>query len=90
MTAEDATSGLCGTVLESAAEHGESEKRDGNRTARRIRGEVRGSQMNAQVRGWLASFCKTVGFAYTGSNPVPATAPRTAPDLHKQVRGRCH
>ncbi|MBE1606935.1 hypothetical protein HEB94_003783 [Actinopolymorpha pittospori] len=36
----------------------------------------------------LLMLCKTVGFAYTGSNPVPATAVETAPDLHKQVRGR--
>ncbi|GAA5009862.1 hypothetical protein [Actinopolymorpha pittospori] len=36
----------------------------------------------------LASFCKTVGFAYTGSNPVPATPAETAPGLRKQVRGR--
>jgi hypothetical protein len=43
---------------------------------------------NAQVRASQRVHCKTVGFAYTGSNPVPATPAQTTPDLHVQVRGR--
>jgi len=33
--------------------------------------------MGRDARGNAAATCKTAGFAYTGSNPVPATPPLT-------------
>jgi hypothetical protein len=33
----------------------------------------------SQVRGLLADICKTVGLAYVGSNPTPATTCENSP-----------
>jgi hypothetical protein len=41
--------------------------------ARRIPGEPRRFRTSAQVRACLGDDCKTVGSAYVGSNPTPAT-----------------
>jgi hypothetical protein len=41
--------------------------------ARRIAGEVRVSMVELQVRIAIGDVCKTVGSAYVGSNPTPAT-----------------
>jgi len=39
------------------------------------------STVKAQVSEWAASFCKSVGFAFEGSNPSPATRLKRASDL---------
>ena len=39
----------------------------------RIRGEVQPSVTSRQARSYMAAVCKTVGSAYVGSNPTPAT-----------------
>ncbi len=39
----------------------------------RIRGEVQQSITSRQARSYMAGVCKTVGSAYVGSNPTPAT-----------------
>jgi hypothetical protein len=43
----------------------------------RIRPEVRRGVAAVQVRACLHAVCKTVGSAYVGSNPTPATTPAT-------------
>ena len=42
-------------------------------TLRRICGKIVRANAYAQVRGMSADICKTVGSAYVGSNPTPAT-----------------
>ena len=44
------------------------------------------TQVNSYVEGQTGAYCKTVGSAYVGSNPTPATPARTASDL--ELRGR--
>ena len=60
-----------------AMDHAEHVLIDGTsmpiRIARRIRGEVKVFTASLQVSKHVAAVCKTVGFAYPGSNPGPAT-----------------
>lgn len=46
---------------------------DGAPDARRMAGKVTDDRTFLQVTRLLAGLCQTVGSAYTGSNPTPAT-----------------
>lgn len=64
-----------------AMDHAEHVLIDGTsmpiRIARRIRGEVKVFTASLQVSEHVAAACKTVGSAYPGSNPGPATPAKT-------------
>ena len=47
------------------------------RRLRRIAGEVREDRASGQVRPRIGDGCKTVGSAYVGSNPTPATTQKS-------------
>ena len=51
--------------------------------ARLIAGEVGRLWASAQVRACFGAACKTVGFAFPGSNPGPATTSGNALELAK-------
>jgi hypothetical protein len=46
-----------------------------------------GDAAAVQVRAGLPAHCKSVGLAYEGSNPSPATPRETAPELRKRSQG---
>jgi hypothetical protein len=50
-------------------------------TLRRIHGKTVWQSAFAQVKGVSADICKTVGLAYVGSNPTPATSQNPRSDL---------
>jgi hypothetical protein len=43
------------------------------------RREMGKQQVSGYSDGWGSAFCKTVGLAYVGSNPTPATTSGNAP-----------
>jgi hypothetical protein len=56
--------------------------------ARRMAGEVGAAKTYAQVRSGMGDDCKTVGSAYDGSNPTPATTSENGPwPAHIAARG---
>ena len=62
----------------------------GEALARRIAGEVWKRAIQRQVKTQIGDVCKTVGSAYPGSNPGPATQkPRSEPVTRNCVTGSC-